>query len=139
MPSSLKLSEFNDDELIHVLDAVANDEGWATTQDVAAEIGLTHDNPNNCVGGRFAYLKRIKVLQNKQDKGETWWKLTAKGKALTHPRKLPVAVERALEDMDEGQQIAATNRLARRVPRSSAPGGQLTKRAWRHHTMPSPA
>ena len=134
MPASMKLIEFSDDELVLVLDDVANGEGWATSAEVAEEIGITHEHPTNCVGGRFAYLKRIGILENERKDGETYWRLTEKGEALTHPKKLPAAAERALDGMDEGQRIAATNRIAGAVQSSSPQARQLSRRAWRHHT-----
>lgn len=139
MPSSMKLAEFSDEDLVFAFDEAMNDKGEATAADVAEQIGITHDHPNNCVGGRFAYLKRIGIMGNRRENGETIWFLTDAGEQLTHPRKLPVAAERAIAGMDEGQRIAATNAMASTVGGLSSEAAQLARRAWRHHTTPTPA
>jgi len=133
-PRGLKLSDFADHELFFALEAVADEEGWATAGDIAAEIGIDHDRPTRCVATRLAWMNRYGFMEKAESEdGEGLWRLNDRAYDLVHPQALSAAVQRALEGMDEGQRAAVTKAIARELPRSSRQAAHLARRAWLHH------
>lgn len=129
---SLRLADFNDLDLLHLLDDVGNEEGWATAEDVAREIGLTHKHPAQCVGSRFAWLYRFGVMDQKQSKRGMLWRLNEIGYALIYPNEFSATLDKALGKLDAGQVIALTDRVANGLQRESRQATHLARRAWRH-------
>lgn len=134
MPSSLTLDDFSDFDLLGALDEAADDEGWATSAEVARQIGIDHENPNSCVGSRFGWLNRYGLMEEEETKdGKTKWRLNPTGQALIYPtKKMPAAVQRALETLDESQLIEMTDTVADRLGYQSRQAAHLARRAWRN-------
>lgn len=131
---SLRLAEFSDFDLLHALAEVADEDGWATADDVAQQIGITHKRPTQCVGARFAWLNRFGLMEQEPDKERMKWRLNEIGEALLFPRKqMPAAISKAMEKLDESQLIALTDLVAKDLPIQSRQVAHLARRAWRHH------
>jgi hypothetical protein len=131
MPESLTLIDFSDVDLYYAWEDAKDDDGWATSAEVAEQTGVTADKPAKYVGARFAWWKRYGWFENKSEKGETLWRPTKKGRELFNPRKIAVATARALNGLDEGQRAQVTADLARTLPAGSREGAHLASRAWR--------
>ena len=130
---ALRLADFNDIDLLHVLDEVGDDEGWATAEEVARQIGVSHRNPSQCVGSRFAWLYRYGVMERRQSKHHTQWRLNVYGYALIFPDAFSKTLANALEKLEAGQIIALTDHIAKGLPQAPRQATHLARRAWRHH------
>lgn len=130
---SLTLADLSDRELLLTLEDVANDEGWATSAEVAEKLGIDNPNPAQCVGSRLGWLKRFKIpMENEIKEGENFWRLPDEAIAILHPKKMAVAAQRALDDLSETQRVQVTEMLAREAARGSVPIAHMTRRAWNH-------
>lgn len=136
MPSSLTLTAFSDRDLLYTLEEVADAEGWATAKEVADEINIDHPRPTQCVGARFAWLKRFKIMEFKIEDGESKWKLNATGESLLHSKEMTKPVREALANLTEGQRVAVTELIAKQIASDSRkagrPAGHMSRRAWKH-------
>jgi hypothetical protein len=134
MPASLTLGDFSDFDLLGALDEAGDDDGWATSQEVARQIGIEHPNPAKCVGARFAWLNRFGLMEQDTLKDGTMkWRLNPTGTALIYPSKsMPVAIQRALETLSESQMIWLTDSVAQGLPGTSRQAAHLARRAWRN-------
>lgn len=131
MPASLTLADFDDFELLYALEEAGDDEGWASAEEVAQAIGLDHDRPANCVGSRFAWLKRFGLMESTPDRGTMLWRLTTRGRDL-HEGKLRAATMNALGGLSEGERAKALDLIARSLPSGSRQGAHLARRAYQH-------
>lgn len=130
---ALTLIDFSDRDLLYALEDTADSEGWATSKEIADQIGIDNKHPAQCVGSRLGWLKRFKIpLDTKVEEGERFWRLTANATAIIHPKKIPVAAERALDGLDEIQRVKVTETIARGAARGSIPATHLARRAWNH-------
>jgi hypothetical protein len=134
---SLQLLDFSDRDLLYALEESYDDDGWAMSRDVARKIGIDHANPANCVGSRFAWLKRFGVLTSKKTRnGDVLWQINEMGAALLHARDLNQSAQRLLDNLSEGQRMQVTEVIAGQVARESRSAALLSSRAWRHHLGP---
>lgn len=138
MLNSLKLSEFSDRELLLNLQDVADEEGYATSDDVAGILGIDHDNPQHCVSARFIWLRLYGALDSDkikdgENKGKVKWRLSGKGRAMANGQLAPQQ-ERALENIDEDQMIPVVRTIAQRQRTGDETAGHLMRREWYHGT-----
>lgn len=133
MPESLRLEDFLDHDLLYALEDAADAEGWATSQEIAALIGIENDRPTQSVGSRLGWAKRYGWAESEAEKGGLKWRLNDIGYELLHPKKLTPAIERALSTLSEGQRAEITEVIARELPRSSRQAAHLARRTWQHH------
>lgn len=131
MPASLTLLDFSDLDLFFAWED-AEKEGWATAEDVAKEIGITHEHPAKCVGARFAWFKRFGWMENIRDGSKIYWRPTQKGKELFNPKKVSAATAKNLAGLNEGQRAQVMADLGRTVPKGSREGAHLAVRAFRN-------
>lgn len=133
MPADLKLQDFADLDLLYAIEEAGDSDGWATAEEIATQIGITHDRPAQCVGTRLGWMNRFGFMDKETEKGKTLWRLNEKGHELLHPQRLSAAITRALETLDEGQRAQITDAIARELPRSSRQAAHLARRTWTHH------
>lgn len=134
MPMSLRLEDFSDHDLLYALEESGDDEGWATSQEVAEQIGLNLDeSPAKNVGIRLSWLNRFGVMEQDDEKGPMKWRLNDIGYNLLHPTKLSPSALKALEGLDEGQRLLVTEAVSRQLKRTSRQGTHLAKRAFAHN------
>lgn len=133
MPKSLTLIDFSDRDLLYALEETGDAEGWATSRDVALRIGVSHENPAQCVGSRFAWLRRFGIMDTKVDKeGYRQWRLNDTGESLLHPKDMTKSVQQALDRLTEGQRVRVTEIVSRQIAKESRSGAHLSRRAWTH-------
>lgn len=131
--ASLTLADLSDRDLLLALERVGDTEGWATSAEVAEDIGIDNPHPAQCVGSRLGWLKRFKIpLETKVDEGELFWRLSDEATKILHPKKMPVSAQRALDSLSENQRVGVTEIIAREAARGSVPITHLTRRAWNH-------
>lgn len=133
MPVTLRLADFSDHDLLFALEEAADEEGWATSQEIADQIGIDNEHPASNVGIRLGWLYRFGVMDKEFEKGATRWRLNDKGYALLHPNKLTPAAERALESLDESQRLLVTESVSRQLQKTSREGTHMARRAWTHN------
>jgi len=131
MATSVSLLDYSDRELLAILSEVSDEEGWASTQDVADVLGLDHKNPNNCVGVRFAWLRRFGALE-RNPKGH--WRMTELGYALMSG-ELNSAQERILQSLDNTQMLSLMRVVSTRWRRLDPTSSVLVKREWTHGVL----
>lgn len=134
---ALTLYDMRDRDLLYTLEEIADQEGYATAQDVAEKINLDHPNPTQCVGSRFGWLKKYGMMEAKIEEGETHWRMNTVGESLIRPKKgMTKAFKEALANMSEAERLAVTEILSAQVAKDSRKIGRTTahmsKRAWNY-------
>jgi hypothetical protein len=132
-PKSLTLADFSDRDLLHALTEAGDDDGWASSEDVARLIGLESERPNNNVGSRFAWLFRFGVMERGNFNGKTYWRLNPAGNDLVFGRKLGKAANKVLDEMTESQRIRVTEAIAKQTPKGTRQAAHLGRRTWQHN------
>lgn len=139
---SLKNADYTDRELMHILDGCANNEGWATTDDIMDALRISHPSGANatdeeraqyarqCIGTRFSWMVRYKYLERDEDR--TKWRLTDTGHDLMNG-KLTRTVEKALDKMKPGDRVLAIRMITDGFVRTN-PGSIMMRREWEHNT-----
>lgn len=135
---SLRIVDFSDRELLHILNDLANQDGWADSREIAEELGIEHRNPAQCVGQRLSWLAKHGCVEKHKDE-KHMWSLTEFGEAIMHG-KLSKAAEKQLEGMDAAQLLLATRLVTRAYQGLAADtngGGSaawLLRREWANGT-----
>lgn len=132
----MTLYDMLDKDLLYTLEDVADQEGWATAREVAEAVNLDAKNRNQCVGGRFAWLKKFGIMEFKIEEGESKWRLNKMGESLLHPEKNDADLKAILKDLSEAERIAVTRLLAGEFAKDSRKKGRstvhLARRSWKH-------
>jgi hypothetical protein len=129
MPGHFSIADASDRELLALLHQVADNEGRASTEEIADEAGLHHQYRLVSVGIRLGYLRRQGLLEREHD--TRLWYLTAMGESFVAGR-LPAAARRALEDLDGGAAWAATEQLGALLREAGPAQAALMRRQWQH-------
>jgi hypothetical protein len=120
----MTLFGISDSELLHIVDDLADENGWATTYDVRHQLGEDLNvSERSGVGSRLGWLRHYGWLEKgERDRVETsdergwrWsqtWRLTAMGDALLDNPKLSAAVEKSLGTLNPAQRLALTREIA---------------------------
>lgn len=129
--AGLKLEEFSDRELMQIMAEIGDEEGWCTVPEFAAKVKISHPNPNNCVGVRFAWMRRYGVLERDGDH----WRLTDTGEAILSAR-LSGGASQALRRVGQSTGMLAVEMLTAVYQEAKGrPAGHLMRRAWRRGTL----
>jgi hypothetical protein len=131
MPASLTLADFSDRDLLYALDEASDLDGWATSEQVARQIGIDHPRPNQCVGARLGWLNRYGVMERGTVKGDVVWRLNSKGRELIFG-SIRKSSQELWQRLTETERVAAADALALRLDGSSRQAVHLSRRAWRH-------
>lgn len=138
MLASLRIVDFSDRELLHIVNDLTKD-GWADSREVAEELGIDAQHPAQCVGQRFGWLAKYHCIEKHKDEAHKW-RLTDFGESIMRG-SLSKAAQRQLEGLDEGQLLLATRYVTSRyqgLAASSNGGGSaawLLRREWTHGTF----
>lgn len=127
----LTLLAFNDRDLLFALEEAGDDEGWASSEEVARLVGIEDDYPARSVGSRLSWACRYGWIEKRKAGATTLWRLNDAGVALLHAELSP-ATERRLRDLDEGERAEAIADLAGDLMLGSPAGAHLARRAWAH-------
>jgi hypothetical protein len=126
--TSIKLTEFEDIEFLHKLQDVADDDGYATSAELAVELKIDNDCPARNVGSRMAWLKRYGVVELHPKKG---WRLTKIGDALVNG-ELNSYQRKSLSSMPEEQLLALTRQVSSRFQGAGDSAAQMMRRQFRY-------
>lgn len=133
--SSLTLYDYTDRDLLYALEECGDEEGYASSEEVARKIGIRSSKPNQSVGSRFAWLKRFGVLDFKLEKGEGLWRLNETGESLLHGKEMSASINKALEKLTPAQRLRVTEIVSRQIVKDSRgkrSAAHLSQRAWRN-------
>src|SRR3954471_18252742 len=89
----LRNEDYTDRELLHVVDDVTTEDGWADTAELAERLGLNSNGGRRYVGARMSWMVRYKFCErakrpkqsNKKDAAmpkDARYRLTKHGRAL---------------------------------------------------------
>ena len=141
---SMRLYDLSDKELLAIIEDVADEEGWASRNDVAAVIFpfVKMEGPRarvqhalRCVGIRFAWLRRYGVLAKRDGKSkDSFWRLTSEGRNLLMG-ELSHLEREALLMLGEERLVAATTMLARHFQAANPIAATLVRREWLYGTQ----
>lgn len=132
----LTLYDFSDMEFLHVLLDLATADGWVTTTELAEALRLDVKHPNQNVGVRLGWLKRLGVVERDEEPhSETrWaWRLTEEGQAVMDAR-LRKREENLLEGLAPEMMVEITNYLTARYHRVGEATANLIRRQWLNGT-----
>jgi hypothetical protein len=129
----LTLFGISDAELLHIVDDLADENGWTHTLDVRLQLGEKPDDPEHRrrsgVGPRLSWLRRYGWLeQHSDDRGA--WRLTAMGHALLEHPELSRAVESALAKLNPAQRLRLTRELGEFGASTSIEIKTALRRQW---------
>ena len=134
--TSLRIVDYTDRELLHILNDVANEEGWASSEDLAKAIGIKPRGddprgPRRCVAMRFAWMARYGWVR--RDPSNTMWCLTKDGEDLMSGQLRP-ALQQSLKEMRAADRVLLMREMTnayRNAPKSAA---AMYRREWVHGT-----
>lgn len=141
--SDVRNDTITDREILYILTDVSDDEGYATTEEVAEQIGLNTSkakNPNSNVGVRLGYMRRIgllvreRVVETDPEVGRKhfWaWKLTQAGEDFRNGR-LSNPQRAVVESLKEAQLPDLSAAFAQAYSRSSVVGRHVSRRELFH-------
>lgn len=143
MAENLKLENFSDREILHLLADLADNEGWVDVEALAIRVGLSRNglseaqmalHVRRCVTVRLAWIKKLSgCVERHPDKKVYAWRLTDLGREIVSA-KLSKEVADKLGNIQDGATLLALSTLARRFTRSTPAGANLMRREWTHGT-----
>lgn len=136
--TALTVYDFSDRELLLIVMEICegNGNGFATSIEIAEQLGIRSKHPQASVGSRMAMLKRIgAVLKNPEvpENKNSEWAVTPLGASLATGR-LKASTERAIDNMDEGQLLLLTRKVGQSYSSVNTTAGQLLRREWKTQT-----
>jgi hypothetical protein len=138
---SLRIEDFSDREFLLVLRDVADGDGWADSEHVAAYLDLRN---KRLASSRLSWLRRYGAVEREVKRDHTGnirahrngeiqytqrWRLTPLGEAMALG-KLRKRDEQTLGGMNEGQMLLAVRYISEQSRGESGPG-KLLQREWR--------
>lgn len=147
MPTNLKLENYSDRELVHVLADLtpSNGDGWVDIEAIAGRVGMSPPaglseaqaiiHAKRCVTVRFSWIARLSsCVERNKEKGKTGlWRLTGEGKRLVRAR-ITKTTENQLANIDSHEALLALDALGRRYRQSSRETANLMRREWVYGT-----
>lgn len=131
-PESLRIDDFSDVELLALVNDNADQDGWVKTEEMVLAIGLDVKNATQCVGSRFAWLKRYGAVE-KHPTDTLTWRLTGIGRAMVKAN-LSASEQRMLENLADDKLLSLARGVTNRYRSTTATGAQLMRREWRYGT-----
>jgi len=132
----LSLWGISDFELLAIVDDMANEDGWAMTQDIRIQLGESMDKGyRSGVGPRLSWMVRYgwlerNVLTAKKPGNQRQWRLTAVGEALLDNPKLSAAFERTFKGLNLAQRLALTRELGEGAGNAADEIRTALRRQW---------
>jgi hypothetical protein len=139
-PRSLRVTEFSDRELLHILDDLtkegkADSDGWVPVELISERCALRHPNPVRCVVSRFGYMQRSHIAVIERKPKELAYRLTGFGFSVVSGAKLTVTQRKALENLPDAKLLAVTGVLTQRYRAGGEQVGTLIRREFTYGTM----
>lgn len=126
---ALRLADMPDRELLHIVNDLADNDGWAAHEDMTKRLGISHKHPGNCVGMRMGWMKKFGFVVSEWFDGERHYRLTQKGRDLMNG-KLTTAVQKALDKMGEGDMMVLMRTATGRYRQMSPEAATMARREW---------
>lgn len=143
MAGNLKLENYSDREMLHLLNDLSGEEGWVDVEILAARVGLSPNgmseeqlrlHANRCVSVRLSWIKKLSgCVERHPDKSRKSWRLTVSGHELVSAR-ISQAVLTGLDQMGEFPALLALDALSRRYRRADVKAANLMRREWIYGT-----
>lgn len=131
---SLKLVDYSDRELLHMVEDHANDDGWADAKELGKALGIVGKRASSCVGSRLAWLRRYGAVEAEAGSKRNKWRVTQIGHTMIRG-ELKASTRRVLDDVPDSQILLVTREVAQRQrAKRNDVQGHLIRREWRHTT-----
>lgn len=147
MAGNLKLENYSDRELLHIVNDLAVAGEWVETHMIAERIGLQRNglsdeqyslHAQRCVSVRFSWISRLsgcveKDPDRKQGQAPRW-RLTQVGKEVVDAKLSKDVVARLADTMSDYAALHAVDALARRQRSTNSGAANLLRREWAYGT-----
>jgi hypothetical protein len=143
MAGNLKLENYSDREMLHLINDLAGPEGWVDVEVLAERVGLSSTgmseaqlaiHARRCVSVRLAWIRKLSgCVERHPDKKQQSWRLTDSGQMVVLA-KLSQAVTVGIEQMGEMNSLLALDALSRRYRRADVKAANLMRREWQYGT-----
>jgi hypothetical protein len=143
MAGNLKLENYSDREMPHLLNDLAGEDGWVDVEILAARVGITPNgmseaqlaiHARRCVSVRLAWIRKLSgTVERHPDKSSLLWRLTDSGQMVVMAR-LSQAIAVGLDQMGEMNSLLALDALSRRYRRADVKAANLMRREWVYGT-----
>jgi hypothetical protein len=101
----------SDTELLEIVDDLADENGWVSTNDVRLQLGENPERPGKSgVGSRLSWMRRFGWLERGASKT---WRITAMGRVMIDNPVLARNIQSALDKMNPAQRLAMTRELSK--------------------------
>lgn len=138
---ALRVVDYTDRELLHILNDKANEEGWATSDELQDSLAVNYPAEDGeivtdaerigyarrCIGARYAYMVRVGFVE-RNDK-RTHWRVSNVGKQLMSG-ELDGEFERTLRRLSPADRILVMRELGRGYRGAGAPAQTIIRREW---------
>lgn len=133
----LTLFDYSDRELLLIVAEAAerSDGGYASTLDVADELGVTGAKRLQVVGARLGAMKRLGLVERDGASKTTRWRPTRVGSRFADGQINDERAAMIVDDMDDGELLLLTRRVSLRQRRMRADGARhIIRREWVRNT-----
>lgn len=131
--AGMTILDFSDREVLFKLADSLNEDGVATSHEVAASSGLDHAEARN-VAVRLGWMKRYGVVASAgRRSGERLWTLTPYGRQMLDGILDP-EVRQALSGLTESQRVTVMDSLAARAAVGEPVWKTMLRRSWQNKT-----
>lgn len=140
--SNLKLESYSDREILHLLDDLADNDGWALSEHIAQRIGLVAPpgmsdtqrelHARRCVGVRLGWIRRLSNTVEQSDDRKAW-RLTKFGQQIVSG-KIAANVKNLLEQGSEASLLLALDVVGRRYTKAKPDAANLLRREFAYGT-----
>jgi hypothetical protein len=128
----LTLYDYRDLDLMLKLEEIGNDEGWASTHDLASSLGM--DDDARAVGGRCGWMRRFGIFD--YDEKTKLWRLSAGGQRVSQA-KIRAAAEKAVANIPDESMIEVMAHVTSRYRQGDALMATMLRREFQFGTRPS--
>lgn len=143
MATNLKLENFSDREILHIVNDHAVEDGYANVAEMAPSLGISRDGMSEreyrrhihrCLGGRLGWIAKLTGTVERDPKRQNMrWRLTERGLAIVN-NTVNRQLKESLVAVDDVNALAALDLIARRYQRTSYAGANLMRREWSYGT-----
>lgn len=154
MANNLKLENFSDRELLHILNDVSKEypvteDGWVETEVMAARLGLTRNglseeqfaiHARRCLSTRLGWVARLSGTVEREDVRKIGrdvpprWRLTHEGHQVVNAKLSDSVLQRLQDGLTDYASLHALQALSRRFISADAGAANLMRREWLHGT-----
>lgn len=143
MAGNLKLENYSDREILHLLDDLAGADGWVDVEILAARVGLSPNGKSpeqlliharRCLSVRLSWIRRLTMcVERHPDKMRLHWRLTVAGQEVVKAR-LTKDFEAKLLGLGEFTTLPVLDAISRRYRQANPGSANLMRREWTYGT-----